>query len=167
MTYEIPQQLAYKEKIIFNLTFKQLAYLFLFAPLMIIIFFKTHSNIYVKSFLVAFLACISAGFMFFDLDYHLKSWIGWFRLRKIDDERKILKYTNISDVKDELIITNDNRKIAILKIEPINFAIKPQGAQEAIIGSFQKFLNSLDFPIQIIMNTESLNLSDYFKEIEG
>jgi len=165
MTYEIPQQLAYKEKIIFNLTFKQLAYLFLFGPLMIIIFFRTHSNIYIKSFLVAFLACISAGFMFFDLDYHLKSWIGWFRLRNISDEKNILKYTNISDVKDDLIITNDNRKLAVLKIEPINFAIKPQGAQEAIIGSFQKFLNSLDFPIQIVMNTESLNLKDYLKEL--
>jgi len=167
MTYEIPQQLTYKEKIIFNLTFKQLAYLFLFAPLMIIIFFKTNSNIYVKSFLTAFLGCVSAGFMFFDLDYHIKGWIAWYKFREVKEKEKLMAFSGVNEVKNDLIFTNDNRKIAILKIEPVNFAIKPEGSQEAIIGSFQKFLNSLDFPVQIIMNTEALNLKDYLKETEN
>jgi len=55
------------------------------------------------------------------------------------------------------------RKIAVLKVESINYSIKPEEEKKAIIYSFQKFLNSLDFPVQIIMITETLDLEDYFK----
>ena len=167
MTYEIPQQLAYKEKIIFGLTFPQLAYAFIFLPLSLIVFFRTSLPLAVKIILVTNFVSLAVGFMFLNLGYHLKGWIAWYRQRKIVREDKLKAFVGIKEVKDNIIYTLDNRKIAILKIEPVNFSIKPQGTQEAIIGSFQKFLNSLDFPIQIIMNTESLNLSDYFKEIEG
>ena len=167
MSYEIPQQLEYKEKIIFGLTFKQLAYALVFTPLLIIIFFKTGWNLYVRAFITALLACLACGFIFLDLGFHLRTWIGWFKLRKIDDKEKLKAFIGIKEIKDNSIYTLDNRKVAILKIEPVNFSIKPQGTQEVIIGSFQKFLNSLDFPVQILMNTESLNLSDYFKEISA
>jgi len=58
---------------------------------------------------------------------------------------------------------NKLRKIAVLGVESINYSIKPEEERKAIIYAFQKFLNSLDFPIQILMNTGALNLNDYFK----
>src|SRR3989344_2208028 len=167
MTYEIPQQLEYKEKILFGLTFKQLAYLFVIAPISIIIFFKSGWNLSLRVVLTALLGCFGAGFIFLNLDYHIKSFIGWFRLREIKEKEKIKSFVGIKEIKDNLIIRNDGKKLAVLKVNPINFGIKPQGSQEAIIGAFQKLLNSLDFSVQIIMNTESLNLDDYFKEIKA
>lgn len=167
MGYEIPQQLAYTEKIIFGLSFKQLAYAILFLIPMLLFFFKTDFSIVTRSFVVGFLCCFAVGFMFFNLDYHLNGWIAWYKVREIKTKEQFNLFKGIKEVKDDLIHTLDNRKLAVLKIEPINFSIKPQGTQEAIIASFQKFLNSLDFPVQIIMNTESLNLSDYFKELQG
>jgi len=167
MGYEIPQQLAYTEKIIFGLSFKQLAYAIVFLVPMLLFFFRTGFNIVFKSFVVGFLACFAIGFMFFNLGYHLRGWIAWYKVREIKTKEQFNTFKGIKEIKDNLVHTLDNRKLAILKIEPINFAIKPQGTQEAIIGSFQKFLNSVDFPIQIMMNTESLNLSDYFKELQG
>ena len=180
MAYEIPQQLEYKEKIIFGLTFKQLAYLFIFAPLILIIFFKTGWNFTLRFLISAFLVCLAVGFIFLNLDYHVKSILAWLKYRKkilIEifgslentikaNKERLRALVNVEKIENHLIYTIDKRKIAILRVEPINFGIKPQGAQEAIISSFQKFLNSLDFPIQIIMNTESLNLDDYFKAIE-
>lgn len=168
MAYEIPQELEYKEKIMFGLTFKQLAYAFIFVPLMIIIFFKTHWNLTLRVIITSLISCLGASFIFLDLDNKLKAWISWLKFRKItkDQKDKLIVFSGIKEIKDNLIITNDNRKLAVLKIEPINFSIKPQGAQEAIIGAFQKFLNSLDFPIQIIMNTESLNLKYYLKNLK-
>ncbi|MDO8564211.1 MAG: ATP-binding protein [Nanoarchaeota archaeon] len=167
MGYEIPQQLAYTEKILFGLTFKQLAYALLFLTPMLLFFFKTGFNIYVKSFVVGFLACFALCFMFFNLDYHVRGWIAWYRVREVKTKEQFTTFKGIKEIKDNLIYTLDNKKLAVLKIEPLNFSIKPQGTQEAIIASFQKFLNSVDFPIQIMMNTESLNLQDYFKELEG
>ena len=64
------------------------------------------------------------------------------------------------------------KKIAVLRVESINYSIKPEEERKAIIYAFQKFLNSLDFPIQIIMSTGVLDLNAYLeasekKEIEG
>lgn len=167
MGYEIPQQLAYTEKIIFGLSFKQLAYAIAFLIPMLLFFFKTGFNVYFKSVVVGVLSCLAIGLMFFNLDYHLRGWIAWFKIRELKTKEQLNAFKGIKEIKDSLIYTLDNRKLAVLKIEPINFSIKPQGTQEAIIGSFQKFLNSVDFPVQIMMNTESLNLSDYFKELQG
>jgi hypothetical protein len=66
-----------------------------------------------------------------------------------------------------LIFTKNNKKLAIIRITPINFAIKPEESKQAIAIAFQKFLNSLDFPIQIIMSTEQLNLKEYFQEFKS
>ncbi|MFA4960261.1 MAG: DUF87 domain-containing protein [Candidatus Pacearchaeota archaeon] len=58
-----------------------------------------------------------------------------------------------------------NRKIAVLKVNSINFGIKSQQEQETIILTFQKFLNSIDFQIQILMTTETLDLESYLSKI--
>ena len=166
MGYEIPQQLEYKEKIIFGLTFKQLAYTLLFAPILIFLFFKAQINLVLRIFLSINLSALAIGFIFLDLDNHLRAWITWLRYRKITKPEKIAKFVLVKEIKDELIVTHDNRKIAILKVEPINFSIKPDGSKEAITGMFQKFLNSIDFPVQILMNTESLDLQEYFNALD-
>lgn len=166
MAYEIPQQLAYKEKIIFGLTFKQLAYLFVFAPLISFIFFKTSLNFYFKVFLAINLSALAVGFIFLELDHHLRVWIGWLLTRKLYKPKHLQKFIPIEAIQDNFILTRDKRKIAILKVTPINFSIKHKDAQEALTSQFQKFLNSLDFPIQILMSTEALDLADYFTTIK-
>jgi len=165
MGYEIPQQLEYKEKIIFGLTFKQLAYVMLFAPIALIVYFKTSWYLFFRVFITMNLTALAVGFIFLNLDYHLKIWYKWFITRKIEKPEKVKKFVPVKEIKDNLIYTNDKRKIAVLKITPINFSIKPENAKEAITAMFQKFLNSLDFPVQILMNTEKLELKEYFKSL--
>ena len=165
MAYEIPQQLAYNEKIIFGLTFRQLAYLFLFAPLMSFIFFKTSLGFYLKIFICINLSALAVGFIFLNLDYHLRVWTGWLLTRKVYKPKHIRRFIPIKEIKNDLIVTYDNRKLAILKVIPINFSIKHKDTQETLTSQFQKFLNALDFPIQILMSTETLDLQDYFTTI--
>jgi len=50
---------------------------------------------------------------------------------------------------------------ALLKCSSINFALKSQDEQDAIIFEFQNFLNSLAFPVQIFINSRFLNIDDY------
>ena len=167
MTYEIPQQLEYKEKIMFDLTFKQLFYLFIFAPAIALIFFRTEWHLAVKILICTKLGALAIGFIFLNLDWHLRNWFSWYKSRRIEKPHKLAKFIPVKEIKNDLIITNDNRKLAVLKITPINFSIKPEESKGAITASFQKFLNSLDFPIQVIMNTENLDLKEYFKEVEN
>jgi len=58
------------------------------------------------------------------------------------------------------------KRIAVLKVDSINFGIKPKKEQETIMLTFQKFLNSIDFPIQILMTTETLDLEIYLKKLK-
>ena len=166
MAYEIPQQLEYKEKIMFGLTFRQLAYTLLFLPIVIFFYFKSSFNLPLRVFFSINFSAFAIGFIFLNLDSHLKSWIIWLKYRKLEKPDKLAKFILVKEIKDDLIHTHDKRKIAILKVEPINFSIKPDGLKEAITGIFQKFLNGIDFPIQILMNTESLDLKDYFEALD-
>jgi hypothetical protein len=166
MGYEIPQSLEYKEKIMFGLNFKQLAYLFVFAPIILTIFFKTDLHLAIKIPIISMLSGLGIGFIFLELDKHVRNWYYWYKSKLIQLPNKLGKFIPIKEIKESLIFTKDNKKLAILKISPINFSIKPEESKQAIAIAFQKFLNSLDFKVQIIMSTEQLNLTEYFEEFK-
>ena len=163
--YEIPQQLEYKERIVFGLNFSQLAYALVFFPIVFSILFKLDLPIEARVILSLIPASLAVGFMYFDLLSKLKDWHSWYNLREIKDPEKINSVFELGQIKDNYIFYK-NKKISILKIDSINFGIKAQKEQEAIILSFQKFLNSIDFPIQILMTTETLNLDEYLNTLE-
>lgn len=58
------------------------------------------------------------------------------------------------------------RKVCVLKVEPVNFSIKNNEEKEALVSAFQKFLNSITFPVQILIGTNQLNLDQYLKSLE-
>src|SRR3990167_5161867 len=57
-------------------------------------------------------------------------------------------------------------KIAIIRVEPLNFGIRNEHSKNAIINKFQMFLNSLDFPVQILIKSNPLNIDSYIHELE-
>ncbi|MEA3515096.1 MAG: PrgI family protein, partial [Nanoarchaeota archaeon] len=165
MAYQIPQQLEYKEKIMFGLTFKQLAYAFLFGSIAIILFNKINHQI-LKFTLASIPSCLGICFMFFNLDAIIKDYFIYLKQRKIFKyDPRLEKLISVKSIDNNIIETD--KKIAILNVQAINYSIKPSKEQEAIIQSFQKFLNSIDFPIQILMSTESLELSDYLTSLKS
>jgi hypothetical protein len=101
--YEIPQQLAYKEKIVFGLTFPQLAYALIFFPFVFSFLFKINANIYVRVFLASIPGLLASGFMFFDLSTHLKNWHTWFKLRELKEPEKIKSALGIVEIKGGFI----------------------------------------------------------------
>ena len=97
--YEIPQQLEYKEKIVFGLTFSQLAYAFLFSPIIFSLLFKINAPIQVRVILACVPALLASGFMFFDLTNHLRNWYAWFKTRELKGPEKISSILEIEQVK--------------------------------------------------------------------
>jgi hypothetical protein len=53
----------------------------------------------------------------------------------------------------------------ILMASTLNFALKSEDEQEAIILQYQNFLNSLDFPIQIFIESRKLNIGPYITNL--
>ena len=98
--YEIPQQLEYKEKIVFGLTFEQLIYALIFLPIILIIF-RTSLSLPIKIFLIIFPASLASGFMFFNFATIIKRWAFWYKFREIKTDQ-IKKWVGINETKDNL-----------------------------------------------------------------
>ncbi|HQB51174.1 MAG TPA: hypothetical protein PLT32_03080 [bacterium] len=75
------------------------------------------------------------------------------------------RYLKISDIKRDTVIMKDGTLRAVLMVSSINFALKSEEEQEAIIGGYVSFLNNLDFPIQIIIQSRELNIADYLENM--
>jgi hypothetical protein len=59
----------------------------------------------------------------------------------------------------------DSSSRLVMKCSAINFLLKNIDEQDAIIISFQRFLNSLDFPIQIIVRSKKLDIDSYLSNL--
>ena len=55
----------------------------------------------------------------------------------------------------------------ILKVHPINFELKSEEEQDAIILSFQRVLNALRFPIQIVVRSLKIDLAPYLAKLSN
>ena len=71
------------------------------------------------------------------------------------------KYVDVEEVKDGVIVLKSGSLRSILLVSSINFDLKSSDEQDAIIQQYQSFLNSLDFPIQIIVSSRRLNIEPY------
>lgn len=73
----------------------------------------------------------------------------------------------ISEIRDGVAILNDGTMRSILMVSSINFALKAEDEQEAIIYAYQEFINSLDFGIQITISSRKLDINPYIEEVKG
>ncbi len=71
------------------------------------------------------------------------------------------RYLAFSQIRDNIIIMKDDSARLVLKCSSINFLLKSQEEQDAIIISFQRFLNSLSNPIQILVRSKKLDIDSY------
>lgn len=67
------------------------------------------------------------------------------------------------EIKDGIVILKNGGLRAVLMVSSINFALKSNEEQEAIIDRFQDFINSLDFSVQILVQSRKLDISEYLK----
>lgn len=67
----------------------------------------------------------------------------------------------IAEIKDGVVILKDGTMRRVLLTSSINFALKSDDEQNAIISAYVGFLNSLDFPIQIVVQSRRLQIKPY------
>jgi len=72
----------------------------------------------------------------------------------------------IQEVRDGVIILKNGEWRGVLMTSSINFGLLSSEEQEAVIYQFQNFLNSLDFHIQILVQSRRLNISGYIKSLK-
>lgn len=71
------------------------------------------------------------------------------------------QYLDISEFREDTVIMRDGTLRAVLLVASINFALKSEDEQNAIISAYVGFLNNLDFPLQIVIQSRELNIDNY------
>jgi type IV secretory pathway VirB4 component len=76
------------------------------------------------------------------------------------------QFVPFSAIYDDVVVTKKGQFCQILMVNSVNFGLKSDEEQNAIIYQYQSFLNSLTFPIQILMHSKRLDLTSYIKGLE-
>ena len=76
------------------------------------------------------------------------------------------QFVPIEDIKDGLVIMNDGSLRGVLMASSLNFSLKSDDERQAILLQFQDFLNSLDFSVQIYIQSRKLDIRPYLNLLE-
>jgi len=72
----------------------------------------------------------------------------------------------IAEIRDGIVIMNDGSFRAVVMVKSINFDLMSPQEQEAVEYSYQGFLNSLYFPMQIFINSRKVDLRPYIEKLD-
>lgn len=72
----------------------------------------------------------------------------------------------IAEIRDGIVIMNDGSYRSVVMAKSINFDLMSQGEQESVEYSYQSFLNSLYFPIQIFIRSQKVDLQPYIEKLD-
>lgn len=87
--------------------------------------------------------------------------------KKKPNEGSVQAYLEIAEIRDDLLVMKDGSLRAVLITSSINFNLKSIEEQEGIIANYQNFINSLNFPLQILIRSKKLILDSYLFKVKG
>lgn len=76
------------------------------------------------------------------------------------------KYLDVVEIRDNAIIMKDGTLRAIILVSSLNFALKSEDEQNAIIATYISFLNNIEYPLQIVIQSRELNIDNYLNMLE-
>ena len=76
------------------------------------------------------------------------------------------QFLEVQDIREGILLLKNNSIRGILMVSSINFALKSEEEQTAIVYAFQNFLNSLDFFCQIVIQSRNINITPYLDSLK-
>ncbi len=75
-------------------------------------------------------------------------------------------YLDIAEIRDDVVVAKDGSVRQVLLASSINFALKSEDEQNAILSGYLSLLNSLDFSLQIVVQSRTLNIDAYLEDLK-
>lgn len=79
---------------------------------------------------------------------------------------KSQEFIPIEKIRDGVVILKDGSYRSVLLCTAINFTLRSEDEQKAILSQFQSFLNSLDFSVQVIIQSRKFDIRPYLMTLE-
>ncbi len=77
-----------------------------------------------------------------------------------------LRYLDIAGIRQDTVIMKDGSLRAVIMVSSVNFALKNEDEQNAIIAAYVSFLNNINFPLQIVIQSRELNIEGYLAGLQ-
>lgn len=75
-------------------------------------------------------------------------------------------HLDIEDVRDDLLILKDGRVSLVIETSAVNFSLLSEVEQDAKITAFAGLLNSINYNLQVVVHTETVDISKYLATLE-
>jgi len=75
------------------------------------------------------------------------------------------RHLPFAEIKHDTVVMKDGTLRAILMVSSINFALKNEDEQQAIVSGYVAFLNGLDHPLQVVIQSRQLNIRPYLEKL--
>lgn len=82
------------------------------------------------------------------------------------DSKPAQSFVPVKEVRNGVIILKEGGYRGVLMCSSINFALKSEAEQKAVIGGFQTFLNTLDFSVEIVVHSRRMDIRPYLALLE-
>ena len=161
--YRIPQDIRYKEKIA-GVTVKQFIYLCSFGFISYAIYTSGMIPLIKKPLLMLCIGLgLSMAFLNFDrvLLWALRFAEAYLKIYRINDI--VRDFFGIKEVKNSAIALVDNSLVAVIEVGSLDFNLISDVYKEEATGEYMGFLNSLDFPVQLISRSSEIDTTPYFR----
>ncbi len=77
------------------------------------------------------------------------------------------QFVPVQEVRDGVVVLKDGSLCTILLVSSINLSLKSYDEQRATLMQFQNFLNTLDFPVQIVVQSRRYDVRPYILTLEN
>jgi type IV secretory pathway VirB4 component len=77
------------------------------------------------------------------------------------------QFVPVQEVRDGIVVLKDGSLCTIVLVSSINLSLKSYDEQRATLSQFQNFLNTIDFPIQIVIQSRRYDVRPYILTLEN
>ncbi len=81
------------------------------------------------------------------------------------DAGSSLDLVDIKEIREKTVIVKDGSFRQIIMVGGVNFSLKSDEEQTIITQAYQTFLNSIDFPLQILIHSRKVNIHQYLQTL--
>ncbi|MEK7595259.1 MAG: hypothetical protein AAB443_01530 [Patescibacteria group bacterium] len=77
------------------------------------------------------------------------------------------EHLDIETITNDLVVLKNGAAVLIIRTNAVNFDLLSEIEQDAIIAAFSGLLNSLNFPVQIIVRSKKLDITNYLEKVKA
>lgn len=87
------------------------------------------------------------------------------RQRKKNAQSATQRFLPIAEIHHDTAVLKNGGLRAVLSVEALNFNLKSETEQQGIIAGYQSFMNTLNFPLQIVVRSSRMNIDPYLERL--